>query len=44
MSDNAVNVTVNKQELTKSDVAKICDIIMRETGREASEIVIQSKY
>lgn len=44
MSDNAVNVTVNKQELTQSDVAKICDIIMRETGRDAGQIVIQSKY
>lgn len=44
MSDNAVNVTVNKQDLTQSDVAKISDIVMRETGRDASQIVIQSKY
>ncbi len=44
MSDNAVNVTVNKQELTQSDVAKICDIVMRETGRDVGQIVIQSKY
>jgi stage III sporulation protein AH len=44
MTDNSVNVTVNKQEITQSDVAKICDIIMRETGRDASQIVIQSKY
>jgi hypothetical protein len=28
----------------QSDVAKICDIVMRETGRNASQIVIQSKY
>jgi len=44
MTDNSVNVTVNKQEITQSDVAKICDIVIRETGREASQIVIQSKY
>ena len=43
ITDNAVNVTVKKQNLTQSDVAKICDIIMRETGRGASQIVIQSK-
>lgn len=44
MTDNSVNVTVNKQELTQSDVAKICDIVMRETGRSAGQIVIQSKF
>lgn len=44
MTDNSVNVTVNKQEITQSDVAKICDIIIRETGRDAGQIVIQSKY
>ncbi|HEY9758971.1 MAG TPA: SpoIIIAH-like family protein, partial [Oculatellaceae cyanobacterium] len=44
MTDNSVNVTVNKQEITQSDVAKIYDIVMRETGRDASQIVIQSKY
>ncbi len=44
MTDNSVNVTVNKQEVSQSDVAKICDIVMRETGRDASQIVIQSKY
>lgn len=44
MTDNSVNITVNKQEITQSDVAKICDIVMRETGRDASQIVIQSKY
>ena len=43
ITDNAVNVTVRAQELTQSDVAKICDIIMRETGRRANQIVIQSK-
>ncbi len=44
MTDNSVNITVNKQEITQSDVAKIYDIVMRETGRDASQIVIQSKY
>jgi stage III sporulation protein AH len=44
VTDNSVNVTVNKQELTQSDVAKICDIVIRETERNASQIVIQSKY
>jgi len=44
ITDNAVNVTVNKQDLTQSDVAKICDIVMRETERNASQIVIQSKF
>lgn len=44
MTDTSVNVTVNKQDLTQSDVAKICDIAMRETGRSADQIVIQSKF
>ena len=44
LTDNAVNVTVNKDDLVQSDVAKICDIVMRETGRSASQIVIQSKF
>lgn len=44
ITDSSVNVTVNKQELTQTDVAKICDIVMRETGRNAEQIVIQSKF
>lgn len=44
ITDSGVNVTVNKQDLNQNDVAKICDIIMRETGRKAPEIVIQSKF
>ena len=44
ISENAVNVTVNKQDLAQSDVAKICDIVMRETGRDAGQILIQSKF
>lgn len=44
ITENGANVTVNKQELNSTDVAKICDIVMRETGIEASEIIIQSKF
>ncbi len=44
ITDSGVNVTVNKQELNQSDVAKICDILMRETGKKAPDIVIQSKF
>ena len=43
MTDTSVNVTVNKGELNQSDVAKIMDIVMRETNRGADQIVIQSK-
>jgi len=44
ITDTSVNVTVNKQELSQTDVAKICDIVMRETERNADQIVIQSKF
>lgn len=44
ITENGVNVTVNKQDLNQSDVAKICDVVMRETGKKAPEIVIQSKF
>lgn len=44
ITENGVNVTVNKQDLNDTDVAKICDIVMRETGKKASEIIIQSKF
>ncbi len=44
ITENGVNVTVNKQELSDTDVAKICDIVMRETERNASQIIIQSKF
>ncbi|WP_312355351.1 SpoIIIAH-like family protein [Aminipila sp.] len=43
LTDNAVNVTVNKEQLDQTDVAKICDVIIRETGRPANQIIIQSK-
>ena len=43
ITDTSVNISVKKQELSQADVAKIMDIAMRETGRTAEEIVIQSK-
>lgn len=43
LTDNAVNITVNKEQLDQTDVAKICDIVIRETDRPASQIIIQSK-
>ena len=44
ITESCVTVTVDKQELDINTVAKICDIVMRETGRTADKIVIQSKY
>lgn len=44
ITESSVSVTVDKQELDTNTVAKICDIVMRETGRTADKIVIQSKY
>lgn len=41
ITENGVNVTVNTDDLDQSTVTKICDIVMRETGRKASEIVVQ---
>lgn len=44
ITESSVNVTVDKQELDTNTVAKICDIVMRETGRNADKIIIQSLY
>lgn len=44
ITEQGVNVTVNKQDLTEIDVTQICDIVMRETGMEASKIIVQSKF
>ncbi|MBO4990686.1 MAG: SpoIIIAH-like family protein [Firmicutes bacterium] len=44
ITDTSVNISVKKQELSQADVAKIMDIAIRETGRKAEEIVIQSKF
>ena len=44
ITESSVNVTVDKQERDTNTVAKICDIVMRETGRTADKIIIQSMY
>ena len=44
ITESSINVTVDQQELDTGTVAKICDIVMRETGKTADKIVIQSKY
>lgn len=41
ITDSGVNVTVNTDDLDQSTVTKICEIIMRQTGRSAGEIVVQ---
>lgn len=41
ISDTGVNVTVNTKKLDQQMVTRICEIIMRNTGREADEIVVQ---
>jgi stage III sporulation protein AH len=43
ITDNSVNVTIDKQEVSRSDVAKIVDVVTRETGRGLDQITIQSK-
>ena len=44
ITESSVNVTVDEQELDTNTVAKICDIVMRETGKSADKIIIQSLY
>jgi hypothetical protein len=44
ITDSSINVTVDLQELDTNTVAKICDIVMRETGKSADKIIIQSMY
>ncbi len=44
ITDNSVNITVDKDILNKSDIAKILDIVVRETGRPFEQIVIQTKH
>lgn len=43
ITDNSVNVTLGIEVLNKSDIAKVLDIVMRETGRPVEQIVIQKK-
>ena len=44
ITESSISVTVDQQELDTNTVAKICDIVMRETGKSADKIIIQSKY
>jgi len=44
ITENSISVTVDIQELDTNTVAKICDVVMRETGKPANKIIIQSKY
>lgn len=44
ITESSISVTVDQQELDTNTVAKICDIVMRETDRPADKIIIQSKY
>lgn len=44
ITDNSVNVTLGIEVLNKSDIAKVLDIVMRETGRPVEQIVIQNKH
>ena len=44
ITESSISVTVDKQDLDTNTVAKICDIVMRETGKPAEKIIIQSKY
>ena len=44
ITESSISVPVDQQDLDTSTVAKICDIVMRETGESADKIIIQSKY
>ncbi len=44
ITEQSISVTVDEQELDTNTVAKICDIVMRETGKSADKIIVQSKY
>ena len=44
ITDSTVTVTVDERDLDQNTAAKICSIIMTETGRSADKIVIQSNY
>ena len=44
ITEKSISITVDLQELDINTVAKICDIAMRETGKSADKIIIQSKY
>ena len=41
ISDTSVNITVNTENLNQETVTQICEIVMRQSGRNADEIVVQ---
>ena len=43
ITDRSVNVTVQAETLSDRDAAKILDIVLRETGRNVDDVVIQAK-
>ena len=43
ITDKSVNVTVQADSLDDQDAARILDVVMRETGRNADGVVIQAK-
>lgn len=44
ITENTATVTVDEQDLNQNTVAKICSIVMAETGFTADKIIIQSNY
>lgn len=43
ITDRSVNVTIQTETLSDRDAAKILDIVLRETGRDVDDVVIQAK-
>lgn len=44
ITEKSVTVTVDDKDLDQNTVAKICSVVMTETGRTADKIIIQSRY
>lgn len=44
ITESGITVTVDEQDLNQNMVAKICSLVMEETGRTADKIIIQSQY
>lgn len=44
ITDSSITITVDEQDLQQNTAAKICSIVMEETGRTADKIIIQSNY
>lgn len=43
ITDQSVNITIKTASLNKSDIAKVLDVVMRETARPIEQIIIQNK-